>query len=102
MGELNPGSTPRRWDPPGGIKAHNEKIHRESKFADDHKKLPFTFSKPAKGRKIEDFRCVECGRIFSASKNTVMCICPDCKKLTKAERISDDEMACLDGAPKSL
>lgn len=88
MGELSPGS-PRRWDPPEGVKKHNEKIHRESKFADDHKKLPFTFSKPDIGRRVVDFKCAECGRVFSASKNTVMCICPDCKKLTKAERINE-------------
>lgn len=97
MGELAPGSTPRRWIPEGGVRKHNERIHRESKYADDNKNLPFTFSKPKKGKKTDDFGCAECGRVFSASVSTVMVVCPDCKKVTKAVRITEDEnMACLD------
>jgi len=78
----------RRWVPEGGLQKHREKIHRESKFADEHKNLPFTFSKPQR-KSNEVFRCVECGRIFSAPKNTIMCICKECNKVTKAERINE-------------
>lgn len=81
--------TDRRWIPPGGIKRHNEKIHRESKIADDHKNLPFTFSKPSGNKRHEWFRCVECGKIISAPVNTVMCVCSGCKKVTKVERIKE-------------
>jgi hypothetical protein len=79
----------RRWIPEGGLQKHREKIHRESKFADDHKNLPFTFSKPTKPKKYEWFGCVECGRVLSAPKNTIMYACPDCKKATKVVRIDD-------------
>ena len=79
----------RRWIPPGGLKRHNEKIHRESKIADDHKNLPFTFSKPTKDKRHEWFECVECGRVISAPVNTVMCVCSDCKKATKVKVIKE-------------
>ena len=87
-GELTPGATPRRWAPEGGIRKHNEKIHRESKIA-DYKKLPFQFSKPPKNKRHEWFECVECGRIIAAPINTIMYACPDCKKATKVERIKE-------------
>ena len=86
-GELSPGSTDRRYIPEGGLKRHRERIHKESKFADDHKKLPFEFSKPKKGGRREWFECVECGRELFVSVNTVMCVCPNCNKATKVERI---------------
>jgi DNA-directed RNA polymerase subunit RPC12/RpoP len=87
-GELTPGATPRRWIPEGGIKKHNEKIHRESKVS-DNKNLPFQFSKPPKNKRHEWFECVECGRVISAPVNTIMYACPDCKKATKVERIKE-------------
>ena len=90
MGELSPGSTPRRWVPEGGERKLREKIHRESKFADDHKKLPFTFSKPSRRTRDTMFKCVECGRILSAPINTIMCSCPVCEKATRVERINDE------------
>ena len=89
MGELSPGSTPRRWEPEGGERKHRERIHRESKAADNHGNLPFEFSKPSKGKKHTWFRCVECQREFSASVNTVMYACPECKKATKVERVEE-------------
>jgi hypothetical protein len=79
----------RRWIPEGGLSKHNEKIHKESKFADDHKKLPFTLSKPKKNGKMVCFQCVECGRVITAGPSTIMCICPDCKKVTKVERVEE-------------
>jgi len=89
MGERSPGSTKRRWVPEGGEKKLREKIHRESKFADDHKDLPFTFSKPTKNKKHDLFECVECGTIISAPTNTIMCVCSCCSKATKVERIKE-------------
>ncbi len=86
-GELSPGVTSRRWIPEGGINLHNDKIHKESKFADDYKKLPFEFSKPKKTGRREWFGCVECGKELFESVNTIMCVCTGCKKVTKVERI---------------
>ena len=86
MAEL-PAGSPRRWIPEGGIQKHRERIHRESKFADDNKKLPFTFSKPFKDKKYITFECVECGKIIQGTKNAVLCICPVCKKVVKIMEI---------------
>lgn len=87
MGEISPGSVPRRWIPEGGIDKHRAKIHRESKFADEHKNLPFTFSKPDKPKKSDVFRCAKCGHLFTAPSRTIMCICSECKELTSVERL---------------
>ncbi|KKM97156.1 hypothetical protein LCGC14_1170840 [marine sediment metagenome] len=89
MGELSPGATGRRWIPEGGERKHNEKIHRESKFADDHKNLPFELSRPPRRGKHVSYVCVGCGYTLFARKNTVMIACPDCKKATKAVRIDE-------------
>jgi len=86
-GELSPGSTSRRWLPDGGEQKLRNKIHKESKFADDHKNLSFSFSKPKHLGKQILFKCLECGHTFFASKNTVMVICSKCKKATKVERV---------------
>jgi uncharacterized OB-fold protein len=87
MGELSPGSTKRRWEPEGGIQKLNERIHKESKFADDHKNLPFTFSKPTKPKKTSLFQCAGCGHTFYAPSRTVMLSCPECKNACKAEKL---------------
>lgn len=87
MPELNPGSAGRRWVPESGIKKHNERIHRESKIADDHKNLPFKFSKPIRSKKQVVVRCKNCGYITSVPKNTVGLICPECKKYSAVEVI---------------
>lgn len=86
-GELSPGSTPRRWTPPGGEQKHRERIHRESALTDKYKKLPFEFSKPPRNKQSCAFRCSDCGSFFFAPKNTVMVVCRKCKKLTKAEKV---------------
>jgi len=86
-GELSPGSTKRRWIPEGGEQRLRDRIHKESKFVDDHKNLPFTFSKPKHVGSQVWFKCSECGHIFLASKNTIMCICSQCKKSAKVERV---------------
>jgi hypothetical protein len=87
MSEISPESVKRRWEPEGGSHRHGERIRKESKFADNYKNLPFKLSKPPTRKKNNDFECEECGRYFLAPKNTIMCICPNCKKLTKAVKI---------------
>lgn len=88
MAGLKPGSTPRRWEPERGTQQLRDRIHKESKFADDHKNLPFTFSKPPRRVASRVLRCVECGYTFSGSKNTVCLVCPECKKVVKVEELN--------------
>ncbi len=83
---LPPGS-PRRWEPEQGIKKHNEHIHRESKYADDHKNLPFSFSKPKRDIKCTLFVCNSCGEFMYSSINTVGVICRSCKKFVKVSKV---------------
>lgn len=85
MPELDPGSTGRRWEPEGGIKKHNERIHRESRIVDSHKNLPFKFSKPKKSKKHVLMKCKRCNHIVSLQKNSVGMICPKCKKYSNVE-----------------
>jgi hypothetical protein len=90
--ELSPGSTPRRWVPEGGEEKHRHRIHKESKYADEHKNLPFSFRKPPKprGRSIY-VKCDNCGYIMSANTATVGIICPDCKKFSSVTRLEDND-----------
>ncbi len=85
MGLLNPGTTKPRYDPDGGWPKHREKIHRESKTADDHKNLPFTFSKPKRSKRQAAARCSGCGYIGFVPISTVGWICPECKKYSSVE-----------------
>ena len=87
IGELAPGATPRRFEPAGGTRKHNERIHKESKIADDNKNLPFTFSKPKTAGRNSVFECTECGYKIAASVNNVGFVCPDCKKFTKSKEV---------------
>lgn len=91
--ELTPGATPRRYEPAGGLKNHRERIHRESKSADDHKNLPFTFKKPSKPKGRSTYvKCDNCGYIASGTTATVGMICPECNKFsTVTEVVEDDE-----------
>lgn len=92
VGELPAGATPRRYEPDGGVRNHNERIHRESKIADDHKNLPFTFSKPNKPKGRATYvRCDSCGRITSATTATVGMVCPDCGKFATVTEITEDD-----------
>lgn len=89
--ELPAGSTPRRWEPDGGVNKLNERIHRESKYADSHKKLPFTFRKPPKPKGRSTYvKCDNCGYITGGSTATVGMICPECKKYSSVSEIVDD------------
>jgi hypothetical protein len=80
----------RRWLPDIGERKHNEKIHRESKIADDYKNLPFKFSKPKKDKRYTRFECIECSGVLFAPINTIMCVCHNCKKTTKVEKLNQD------------
>jgi len=78
----------RRWIPEDGLRKHRDKIHRESKIADT-KNLPYTITRPPVRKSFVWFECVECGRSFSAAKNTCMIVCPECKKLTKVRQLHE-------------
>ena len=77
--ELSPGS-PRRYEPKEGIYKHNEKIHKDSEYADKYKKLPFSFSKPYKPKKTVIKVCSKCGSHVFVPKNSIGIICRHCKQ----------------------
>lgn len=91
VGELSPGSTKRRWEPEGGIERHRHKIHRESRHADEYKNLPFTFSKPGKGKRRKTAECSNCGKIISVSINTVGIICNDCHSYASVKEVTEHD-----------
>ena len=86
-GELTPGSVGRRYDPIGGVKAHNKRIHRESEFTDKHKNMPFTFSKPKAKKKPKVKVCENCGHYVSVTKDTVGIICQFCHTFAKVVEV---------------
>lgn len=88
LGELSPGVTKRRWEPEGGLKAHNERIHRESNYMDHHKNLPFTFSKPKSSGRKQYKECTKCGYISYVSINTVGIVCKDCNSYAEVKEVS--------------
>ena len=89
--ELPAGATARRYEPAMGVRKHNERIHRESKYTDDHKNLQFTFSKPKKARgRSAAVRCDNCGHITYATAITVGIICKECKKFSSVTEVSCD------------
>lgn len=89
--ELLPGATPRRYEPEGGIKRHNERIHRENKQADDWKNLPFSFGKPnkPKGRSII-VQCDNCGQLTSGTTATAGIICNGCGSFSTVSEVLVD------------
>lgn len=88
--ELKPGETPRRYEPTAGIKKHNERIHRESKWTDNNKNMPFTFSKPKKPTRGAVVMCLNCGRFTTATINTVGIICKGCNTYSAVEEVTYD------------
>jgi len=84
--ELPAGSTGRRFEPIGGLKKHNERIHRESSYVDSNLNLPYSFSKPKKSARAEVKRCVGCGKLVHVSINTVGIICKECGTYKKVEK----------------
>jgi len=89
--ELRPGEIGRRFEPECGVKKHNERIHRESAYADSHLNLPFSFSKPKKPGRKEIKKCSGCGKLIHTSINTVGFICNNCGKFVTAERTTTDD-----------
>ena len=90
--ELAAGTTPRRYEPEMGVRKHNERIHRESKYADTYKNLPFSFKKPSKpmGRNTY-IQCNNCGNISSGSTATVGIICSSCNKFSTVTEVNFDD-----------
>lgn len=86
IGELSPG-TERRWEPEGGLNAHNKRIHRESSYVDKNKNLPFTFSKPKKSGRRQHMKCKNCDNIVYVSINTVGIICKECNAYVSVEEV---------------
>jgi len=92
IGELRPGVTPRRWEPEGGVQKLNQRIHKESKFADDHKNLPFSFRKPHKPHgRPQLIKCDNCGNISYGTTATVGVICKSCKKFSTVSEVNKTE-----------
>ncbi len=60
-------------------KGHKEKIHRDSKFADNNKDLPFTFSKSKKSKPNRDvYQCSKCERVIpmdASRTHAIVCRC---------------------------
>jgi hypothetical protein len=90
LGELSPGSTPRRYEPKGGVAKHNARIHKESKQLDG-KNLDFTFSKPWKPKGPSAvLACDNCGYHVSGTTVTVGVICPECKKFSSVSEVTGE------------
>lgn len=88
IGELRPGAMPRRFEPECGVGKLNERIHRESKFADTHKNLPFSFRKPIKPKgRSSIIKCDNCGKLSYGNTNTVGIICSECKKFSTVTEV---------------
>lgn len=85
--ELTPGVTGRRYEPIGGEKNHNKRIHRESEFSDKHKDLPFTFSKPKKSGRSKVWACSNCNNVVYANINTKGIICSSCKTYAAVKEV---------------
>ena len=86
-----PAGSPRRYEPEQGVQKHNERIHKESRYADTHKNLPFTFRKPPKpmGRSAY-VQCDNCGHITGGSTATVGMICNNCGKFSTVSEVNFD------------
>ena len=87
--ELAPGATGRRFEPNEGVNSLNKRIHKESKWADDNKNLPFTFSKPKKSARGCYKRCSNCGDIKHVNVNTVGSECSECHQYASLEEIDE-------------
>jgi len=88
--ELPPGS-PRRFEPEEGVRKLNERIHKESKTADDWKNLPFSFRKPLKpmGRSMA-VSCDNCGHVTYGTTATVGMICKSCNEFSTVTEVQFD------------
>lgn len=72
-----------------GARQYNERISRESKFAEDSKNLPYKFSKPRKEKLLRVyFRCDFCGHESAITDETILVICGSCKKLNRIKNFT--------------
>lgn len=82
---------PRRYEPAGGVQKHNERIHRESSYADSHKNLEFTFRKPPKPKGSSAVvQCDNCGYVTSGTTATVGIVCPECHQYSSVSEVVYD------------
>lgn len=89
IGELSPGTTPRRYEPEGGVGKLNRRIHEESKKMDTHGNLPFTFSKPPKSTVRKKYvKCGNCGVVKQVNANCAGVICSNCNKFATVEEVN--------------
>lgn len=71
MSEREPGNKIEK-----GSRRYREQIHRESKFADTNKKLPFKFSKPTKYKAPNRVAiCPNCEKVSDVWENTILVVC---------------------------
>jgi rubrerythrin len=69
-----------------GTKKYRERIHKESKFADTYKNLPYTFSKPKKSKPYNTlFVCPQCGEELFITEDTICIICSHCKTMSRTK-----------------
>ena len=85
--ELPPG-TPRRYEPDMGVGKHNKRIHKESRYTDTYKNMPFSFRKPPKpiGKSVA-VKCDNCGDIKYGTTATVGIICNACGKFSSVTEV---------------
>jgi hypothetical protein len=69
-----------------GPRKYRERIHKESKYADTHKNLPFSFSKPLKEKARNVLvECSHCERMLSVNEDTIVVVCGGCSKITRVK-----------------
>ena len=86
---LEPGVTPRRYEPTEGVENLNKRIHRESAEMDSKGNLPFSFSKPSSNFKRTTIKvCSNCGSSANVGENCIGMICSSCKKYASVEEVS--------------
>ena len=88
--ELPAGVTPRRYEPEGGVRKHNARIHKESAHVDKYSNLPFSFSKPTFGdikKKSTTKVCSNCDAEVYVHTNAVGVICRACGKYASLKEI---------------
>ncbi len=89
--ELAPGS-PRRFEPAEGVSNLNKRIHKESKFVDKYKDLPFSFGKPQfdKTKKRILKLCGNCESPVYVATNCVGVICRKCNTYANVKEVVDE------------
>jgi len=86
--ELSPGEVGRRYEPEEGVAKLNNRIHRESAYADSHKNLPFKFNKAYRSSGRNTYvRCDNCGNISVGTTITVGIVCKNCKQFSTVSEV---------------